>query len=168
MLLRLLQLGCGNELRRAVGRDDGGAVCRFDEYLQVWGRGAAGHVLQRKRVDVALVCDEVEVGTDAGFGRMNKAEVANHIDDPKILIARSSLHDLLCRRNFNQRRVLQLGKDRHNVLRVVLDGARRGVLGECGGGRSESKSKDKRYAVHGVISLALGVVETASARGWKG
>ena len=54
---------------------------------------------------------------------MDEAEVADDIDDPKILVARRGFHDLLRRRYDDEGGELQLGMDRHDVLCVVLDGA---------------------------------------------
>ena len=99
-LLRLLQLGGGDELRRAAGRDDGGAVGGLDDHLEVRRVRGAGDILQGERVNVALVGDQVEIGADACFGRMDETEVAHDIDDPEILVAGRRLHDLFGGRYF--------------------------------------------------------------------
>ena len=53
-----------------------------------------GDVLKGETIDVALVGDEVQIGTDARLGRMHKAEVANHIHNPEVFVACGGLHDL--------------------------------------------------------------------------
>ena len=84
-----------------------------------------------ERIDVAFVRDEVEIRADTSLGRMNEAEVADYIHNPEVLIPGRGFHDLLGRRHLNQRGVFHLGVDRNNVLRMVLNSARRRLLREA-------------------------------------
>jgi hypothetical protein len=74
---------------------------------------------QREAVDVSLVGDEIEIRTDTRFRRVNEAEIANHIHNPEVLVSGRGLHDLLGGRDDDQGRVLDLGADSNNVLRVI-------------------------------------------------
>jgi hypothetical protein len=57
--------------------------------------------------------------------RVYEAEVANHIHNPEVLVARGRFHDLFRGRHHNQGGVFDLGVDRNDVLGVVLHGAGR-------------------------------------------
>ena len=81
---------------------------------------------------------------------MDKAKVAHHVDNPEVLVARGRFHDLLRRRQLNQGGELHLGPNGDNVLRVILDRARRVLCGDTQGTRQE----DEDYNVGGQVRAA--------------
>ena len=64
---------------------------------------------------------------NTGLGRMQEAVILHRFNDPEILIARRSFHDLLAHRDLDQRGVAQLGADGDNVVGVVVNDAGRAV-----------------------------------------
>ena len=76
--------------------------------------------------------------------RMHKAEVADHVDNPEILVARGCLHDLFGRGQFNQGCVFDLGADGNDVLRVILHRAC-GLLAEGSDGRNGENNSDDEF-----------------------
>ena len=111
----------------------------------------------------------VEVRADTRLGRVNEAETPHHIDDPEVLVAGRGLHDLFGRRHHDQGRVLDLGPDGHDVLRVVLH--RPGLFGGCSGcglgkGRSRRhgrcKGEGEKGDLHATAPLRLGVAVDAA------
>ena len=119
MLVGLVKLCGWYVLSRPIGRYDIGSVGRLDDDLEIGFAARGGNVGQGEAVDVALVRDEVEIRADSRLGRVNEAEVSHHIHNPEVLVSGRGLHDLLGRRDDDQRRVLDLGANRHNVLGVV-------------------------------------------------
>jgi hypothetical protein len=70
---------------------------------------------------------------------MQKAVVANRVDDPEILIAGGDFENLLGCRQFNERGVAHLCADTHYVIGVVLHDA--GGLLAVGDGRSQAEQE---------------------------
>ena len=95
LLPRLLKLGGRHKLRRAGRGDDRRAVHWLNQNLEIGHSRAIRDILQREAVNVALISDQVQIGTDAGLGRVDKTEVAHNIDHPELLVAGCRLHDLL-------------------------------------------------------------------------
>ena len=74
---------------------------------------------------------------DAFLRRMQKAVVADGVDDPEVLVAGGDLQNLLRGGQLDQRGVAHLRVDTHDVVGVVLDDA--GGLLAVGHGRGEAK-----------------------------
>src|SRR5712692_2742209 len=100
---------------------------------------------------------------------MHKAEVADHVHNPEILVASGRFHDLFGGGQFNKGRVFQLRADRNDVLGVILHRAR-GILRYEADGRNDQQTIDNPFQmVHSISPLLFVVgVDPASARGWNG
>ena len=126
---------------RADSSREGRRVGGFDDDLQVGIIRLV--VIERERVDVAFVGDQVEVGVDASLGRMEEAVVAYSIDDPEVFIAGGDLHDLLRAGQLNHGRVVHPGTDAHDVVGVVMDDAGGLLAVSHGRGKAEQEGNDR-------------------------
>ena len=140
----------------------------LDHHLQIRGRGGAGDILQREAVNVALVGDEVQIRVDALARGMEETEVSNHVHDPEVLVADRGLHDLLSGWHDDERGVLHLGADGHDVLGVVRHGAGGGVGGHGRGCRSGSLRRqcERESSCRGREWLQQRIASGISFNGW--
>src|SRR5271170_3107431 len=95
---------------------------------------------------------------------MHKAEVANYINNPEILIPCGRFHDLFCRWQLDQRRVLHFGADGDDVLRVILNGPGRFLCDGADGRENQGDHNSRFEMVHTMASLAVGDGVQVSAR----
>jgi hypothetical protein len=80
---------------------------------------------------------------------VQKAVVANRVDDPEVFVTGSDLKNLLCARQLDERGVTHLGAQGDDVIGVVFDDASR-LLGE-GGSRSKQQQSCKRVSFHRTL-----------------
>ena len=87
---------------------------------------------------------------DPGFGWMHKAEIADHIHNPEVFVARGGLHDLFSGWQLDQSRVFQLCVGGDDVLGMVLDGAGGCILRRGTNGRKREGNRDDedKFGVH--------------------
>ena len=152
---RRIDFAGGNQFGRAVGGGKRRRVGRLDHDLQV---GVAGlDVIERERIHRAFVGNQIEVGVDAFFCRMQETVVAHGVDNPEVLVAGGDLQNLLRLRQLNQRGVAHLGVNADDVVGVVADDA--GLLLTVGNGGNQTKHQrkdDRRFIDSPLGCVGLG------------
>ncbi len=92
------------------------------------------------------------------LGRMEEAVILDRIQNPEVLVAGGDFQNLLRRRQRNQRGVMHLGANGHDVVGVVMHNAG-DLLRVRGQGRQRQQSDQIRFCVHNSphwVAVGLG------------